>query len=414
MSSLDTSSPRWRPDWGTLRRLLLHPRVEDAALESALREARERQPLPVVWLIGKAQSGKTSIIRALTGSPTAEIGNGFRPCTRTARLYDFPGEAPVVRFLDTRGLGEVAYDPTEDIHYCESQAHLVLGVVKATDLAQESVFSVLHAVRRRHPQWPVLIAQTGLHEGYPPDFDHCLPYPYDHRPWSPAVPSDLSRALRTQRETLGRLPGAAAPCWVPVDLTLPGDGLEPHDYGIEALWAAIDAVSNLELRTRLCGDAAVRDTYARAAHPHCVGHALAAAAVGALPVVDLVGVPAVQAKLLHSLASLYGQGWTGRELSEFLGLLGVGVGAGYLTRHLGRWLVKLVPYLGQTLGAVWGATASGATTYALGKAACYYFGTRRRGERIDPATLRRLYAEALASGTRLLTSEAARGSESHV
>jgi uncharacterized protein (DUF697 family) len=369
----------------------------------------------VVWLIGKAQSGKTSIIRALTGSPNAEIGNGFRPCTRTARLYDFPGEVPVVRFLDTRGLGEVAYDPTEDIRYCESQAHLVLGVVKVTDLAQESVFSVLHAVRRRHPQWPVLIAQTGLHEGYPPDVGHCLPYPYDRQPWPAAIPTDLSRALLAQREALvrsgGRLPGATPPVWVPIDLTLPEDGLEPTDYGIKALWAAIDAVSNLELRARLCGDVAVRDTFARAAHPQCVGHALAAAAIGALPVVDLVGVPAVQAKLLHSLATLYGQGWTGRELSEFLGFLGVGVGAGYLTRHLGRWLVKLVPYLGQTLGAVWGATASGATTYALGKAACYYFGHRRRGERIDPATLRRIYAEALASGTRLLTNDAARGSE---
>jgi uncharacterized protein (DUF697 family) len=417
------TSPTWRPDWQALRRLLLHPRVEDTALEAALRKAREHQPLPVVWLIGKAQSGKTSIIRALTGSPSAEIGNGFRPCTRTARLYDFPAAAPVVRFLDTRGLGEVAYDPTEDIRYCESQAHLVLGVVKATDLAQDAVFSVLHAVRHRHPQWPVLIAQTGLHEGYPPGVDHCLPYPYVHQPWPPAVPSDLGRALLAQREALfrsggvrsgGRLPGETAPVWVPVDLTLPEDGLEPADYGLEALWAAIDTVSNLELRTRLCGDAAVRDTFARAAHPHCVGHALAAAAIGALPVVDLVGVPAVQAKLLHSLAAIYGQHWTARQLYEFLSLLGLGVGASYLTRLLRRSLVKLVPYMGQTLGAVWGATASGATTYALGKAACYYFGTRRGGERIDPATLRRVYAEALASGAKLLTSDSTRGSEPHV
>lgn len=402
--------PTWRPDWGTLRRLLLHPRVEDTALEAALREAREHQPLPVVWLIGKAQSGKTSIIRALTGSPHAEIGNGFRPCTRTARLYDFPGAAPVVRFLDTRGLGEVAYDPTEDIRYGESQAHLVLGVMKATDLAQEAVFSVLHAVRRRHPRWPVLIAQTGLHEGYPPGVDHCLPYPYDQPPWPSAVPIDLGRALLAQRAALfrsgGPLPGETAPVWVPVDLTLPEDGLEPADYGLAALWAAIDAVSNLELRTRLCGDAAVRDTFARAAHPHCVGHALTAAAIGALPVVDLVGVAAVQARLLHGLATLYGQHWTARQRSEFLSLLGLGVGASYLTHLLRRSLVKLVPYLGQTLGAVWGATASGSTTYALGKAACYYFGTRRAGERIDPATLRRVYAEALASGTRLLTHNA--------
>ncbi len=397
----------WRPDFSRLRRVLLHPRVDDAALDAALHQARQRHPLPVIWLLGKAQAGKTSIIRALTGSPAAEIGNGFRPCTRTARLYDFPAVVPVVRFLDTRGLGEVAYDPAEDIHYCESQAHLVLGVMKATDLAQESVYAVLRAVRRRHPTWPVLIAQTGLHEAYSADTGHFLPYPFDRDPWPPTIPLDLTRALQAQRAALGRLSGSTAPRWVPIDLTQPEDELTPADYGIEALWRAIGDVSTLDLRTRLGADAGLRDTFARAAHPQIVGHALAAAGVGAMPVVDLVAVPAVQAKLLHALSALYGQVWTGRQVSEFLGLLGTGVGVSYLARWAGRGLVKLVPALGQTLGAVWGATASGTTTFALGKAACYYFGRRRLGERIDPQTLRRVYAEALNSGAALLKHEAA-------
>jgi uncharacterized protein (DUF697 family) len=402
-----TDARPWTQSWRGLRDLLLQPRVDDAALDEALRAARARQPLPVVWLLGKAQSGKTSIIRALTGSPAAEIGNGFRPCTRTARLYDFPAEAPVVRFLDTRGLGEVAYDPGEDIQYCESQAHLVLGVMKAMDLSQDAIFEVLRAVRRRHPQWPVLIAQTGLHEGYPCGAGHPLPYPFDRVPWPLAVPTDLMRALLAQREGLGMPVGDSPPCWVPIDLTLPEDGLEPANYGLDALWSAIGQVSTLDLRARLYGDTAVRDTYARAAHPHIVGYALAAAGVGALPVVDLVAVPAVQAKLLHSLAELYGQGWTRREIGEFLGLLGLGIGVGYGARMAGRALVKLVPALGQTLGAVWGASASGATTYALGKSAGFYFGNRRLGQTIDPATLRQVYAEALASGTRLLTNDSA-------
>ena len=72
--------------WSRLREALLNPSVDAVKLDEALREARTRQPLPVVWLIGKAQAGKTSIIRALTGSETAKIGNGFQPCTRTARF----------------------------------------------------------------------------------------------------------------------------------------------------------------------------------------------------------------------------------------------------------------------------------------------------------------------------------------
>lgn len=388
--------------WSRLREALLNPSVDAVKLDEALREARTRQPLPVVWLIGKAQAGKTSIIRALTGSETAKIGNGFQPCTRTARFYDFPVEAPVVRFLDTRGLGEVAYDPAEDIRYCESQTHLVLGVMKATDIRQDAVCEVLHAVRKRHPEWPVLIAQTGLHEAYPPGGEHILPYPYDRLPWPPQIPHDLVRTLTAQRVRLGALPGSAPVHWAPIDLTLPEDGWEPVDYGLEALWTAIGEVSALGLQARLRGDAGVRDVYSRAAHPHIVGHALVAAGVGALPLVDLVGVPAVQAKLLHSLATLYGQHWDRRRVSEFFGLLGIGVGASYVARLLGREVVKLIPGWGQTIGAMWGATASGTTTYALGKTASAYFLSRRQNHPVDAAALRRIYTEALAVGASIL------------
>ena len=392
----------WPDYWRRLRDALLHPGVDDEALDAALRAARARQPLPVLWLIGKAQAGKTSIIRALTGSETAEIGNGFQPCTRTARFYDFPSEAPVVRFLDTRGLGEVAYDPIEDIRYCESRAHLLFGVMKASDIRQDVVFEVLRQVRKRHPEWPVLVAQTGLHEAYPPGGEHILPYPYDRQAWPPQAPHDLTRALRAQRDRLGKLPGKTPVHWVAIDLTLPEDGYEPANYGLEALWSAIEGVSTLGLQARLRGDAGVRDVYERAAHPHIVGHALAAAGVGALPLVDLVGVPAVQASLLRILAKLHGQLWDRRAASEFLGLLGAGIGAGYLARTVGRELIKFVPWWGQTVGVVWGASTSGATTYALGKAAGYYFASRGRGGSLDAEALRRVYAEALAAGSTLL------------
>ena len=390
--------------WRKLRDALLDPRTDSEELATALREARERQPLPVIWLIGKTQAGKTSIIRALTGSEAAEIGNGFQPCTRTSRFYDFPTEAPVVRFLDTRGLGEVAYDPAEDMRYCESQAHLILGVIKAADIRQDDIFEVLRAVRRRHPEWPVLIAQTGLHELYPPGGEHLLPYPYQQKPLPPQVPNDLARALAEQRQRLGQLPGSGPVRWTPVDLTLPEDGWEPANYGLEALWATIEQISSLRLQELLRGDEEVLDALARAAHPHIVGHAVTAGGLGALPLVELIGVPAVQAKLLHVLAKLYGQSWDKRSVTEFLGLLGVGVGVGYLARMLGRQVTKLVPIWGQTVGAMWGATANSAGTYALGKAAAYYFGARREGGVVDPKRLRSIYVDGLKTGLSLLKS----------
>src|ERR1700736_5472680 len=81
---------------------------------------------PVVWLLGKTGAGKTAIVSALTGDTRAAIGEGFAPCTRSAAFYDVPAEAPLLRFLDTRGLGEVDYDPAADIAWCEGRAHLLL------------------------------------------------------------------------------------------------------------------------------------------------------------------------------------------------------------------------------------------------------------------------------------------------
>ncbi|MER2513706.1 MAG: DUF697 domain-containing protein [Nitrosomonas ureae] len=392
----------WTDYWEQLRTALLEPRVDENLLEASLREARIKMPVPVLWLLGKTQAGKTSIIRALTGSAAAEIGNGFQPCTRNSRFYDFPADIPLVRFLDTRGLGEVAYDPGDDIQYCESQAHLLVAVMKVADINQAAVFEVLHAIRQRHPEWPVLIVQTGLHELYPGGQGHVHPWPYGDDPLPETVPLDLRRALQAQRDALKKLPGFAPMRWVAVDLTLPEDGFEPHDYGLAALWQIIESLTSLGLQHQLSGDKEVHDLYARTAHQHIAGYSLTAAGLGALPVVDLVAVSAVQAKLLHSLALLYGQYWDRNTITEFLGLVGAGIATGFLTRMLSRTVVKVIPFWGQTIGAVWSASSSGATTYALGKAAIYFFARRKDGLKVDPKALRRIYAQELEQGASLL------------
>lgn len=379
-----------------LRNALFSPKIDEDALSRALKQASEHHPPPVLWLLGKTQSGKTSIIRSLTGSPDAEIGAGFKSCTRTARFYDFPASAPLVRFLDTRGLGEVAYDPTEDVRFFESQAHLIIAVAKVMDIMQVDLFKVLQDVRKRHPDWPVIIAQTCLHEAYPRNFEHILPYPFNMPDWELKVPSDLGRALNAQRRQLGRLPGHGAVDWVPVDLTQPDDGIDPPDYGLDALWSSIETASSLGLQALLRGDSGVLDVYSRAAHPQIMGYAAAAAAFGAMPMVDIAMVPALQWKMLHSLARLYKLEWNARTSSRFFGLLGAGYLAGYGLRLAGRGVIKLIPGVGQAVGAVWGATAGAAITIALGKSACFYLEKASKGLEVDPAALRAVYAQAFA------------------
>src|SRR2546422_10819991 len=112
----------------------------DEELHERLSELRGKTALPVFWLFGKTQSGKTSIIKYLTGAEDAEIGQGFKPCTRFSRMYQFPtAEAPLLTFLDTRGVDEPGYDPQEDLARFDHLAHVVVITVKVMDHALENL-----------------------------------------------------------------------------------------------------------------------------------------------------------------------------------------------------------------------------------------------------------------------------------
>src|SRR5262249_43425543 len=153
-------------------------------------------------LLGKTQSGKTSVIKYLTGAERAEIGQGFRPCTRYSSRYEFPTEeAPLLAFLDTRGLDEPGYDPAEDLAAFREAAHVVVVTVKALDQAQEGVLRQVRAVRRDQPRRPVVLVLTCLHEAYP-QRQHPQPYPFREglpAGESPALSADLVRSLEEQR-----------------------------------------------------------------------------------------------------------------------------------------------------------------------------------------------------------------------
>jgi len=69
--------------------------------------ARAAATAPIIWMLGKVQSGKSSIVQRLTGATEAEVGEGFRPMTKTARIFDFPPEAPVKRCGLAEAIAEI-------------------------------------------------------------------------------------------------------------------------------------------------------------------------------------------------------------------------------------------------------------------------------------------------------------------
>jgi uncharacterized protein (DUF697 family) len=361
---------------------------------------------PVVWLLGKVQSGKSSIIQALTGAEAAEIGEGYKPCTKTAAIFDFPQEAPVIRFLDTRGLGERGYDPSEDMAVYETKAHLLLLVMKALDPQQDAIFDAALAIRKRHPEWPIIVAQTTLHEAYAVGQTHPQPYPFADLKFAAEAAPELVRSLGYQKSRFETLPGKGAIVFVPLDFTRPGDGYEPEDYGLPALLAALEEAAPAGLTAALKGASQAGDLFAKQAHPHIVGYATAAAAADALPVAGAVAVPAVQSKMLHSLGRIYGVEWNRKTLGEFAACLGAGVISRYAASFGLRELLKLIPVYGQTAGAAAAAAASFATTFAVGKAACYFL-TQQRAGLTDPKGVANTYSAALAEAFRLRRAKGA-------
>jgi predicted GTPase len=132
------------------------PAMDGRQLEKDFAEIRQAAPVPCLWLFGKTGSGKTSVIHYLTGAEEAIIGEGFRPETKTSRRFDFPDSLdPLLRFLDTRGLAEATYDPTDDIQQFSQSTQMIIVTVRVTDHALSNLIPPLRKMRRASPQTPI-------------------------------------------------------------------------------------------------------------------------------------------------------------------------------------------------------------------------------------------------------------------
>lgn len=131
-----------------------------------------------------------------------------------------------------------------------------------------------------------------------------------------------------------------------------------------------------------------------------LGHCRAAAALGVLPVVDLIAVTSVQARMLRRMAELHGVAWSTELAREFVALLGPGIASGMVGHTVGRTVCKMIPFIGQTAGVAWSARSSAIATYAIGKSADYYLGLRAAGQSASAAGLRQVHEAAGRSASR--------------
>ncbi len=364
---------------------------KDHLARNATLEALTRQTsVPVLWLVGKTQSGKTSIIKYLTGAEDAEIGKGFMPCTRFSREYSFPTtETALLKFLDTRGLEEPGYDPHEDITRFNDQTHVVIITIRVLDHALLHLLPHLKKIRASKPGRPVILALTCLHEAYPQQ-QHPQPYPFDQADVSEKIHSELKRSIERHRTELAGLYDYI----VPFDLTPKEEGFDDPNYGgkqfIETLVKALPAAYRQTLLTLEKMTHSLQEHYARKAMPYIRAYSIMAATTAAMPIpwVDMVALPGIQTRMIQQLAKLYNQPMNKTRFLELAGSLGLGM----IMRQAIRELTKFIPYFGSAMSAM----LAGSSTFALGKAFCYYFARVHEGHIPDAQELKRYYHSELS------------------
>ena len=334
------------------------------------RNAPIDRSIPVLWLLGKTGAGKSSLVQAMTGKGAAEIGNGFVSCTRTADAYDFPADDPVLRFLDTRGLGEAGYRPDADLASNGDASQMILVLSRLDDPVQGNVAEALAKVAREKPDLPVLVLHSAADKA--PD-------------------SAERRRIRSANQSLFEKAAKHDLPWLELDLSTPSNadlaGLK------QALASTVPSVAMLMDRQK------ARDAEEVAFLSHrgtVLRYAGMATASGAVPVAGAAAAPALQLALVTALANSYGLPWDRDRLIAFVSALGTGAVGGALIGILGRSLAGLIPGVGQTAVPVLTASYGFASTYAVGRAAAYWMYHTKAGGTVDEQALRDRYLAAFS------------------
>jgi uncharacterized protein (DUF697 family) len=133
-------------------------------------------------------------------------------------------------------------------------------------------------------------------------------------------------------------------------------------------------------------------------------HILASMGVGLIPVpiVDVVALMGVQLNMIRKLAAEYGIPFKqDRGKSIITSLVG-----GLLSTELGLTLcslIKCIPVIGQTTGAVTMPVMSGAITYAIYKVFVQHFESGGTFLDLDPSKVKAYFTEQFAKGKKIVT-----------
>jgi uncharacterized protein (DUF697 family)/predicted GTPase len=369
--------------------------VSEVEVAEILTRVRASLPTTEALLLGKPQAGKSSIVRGLTGVPVEIVGQGFKPHTQYTQRYSYPtDDLPLLIFTDTVGLGDVKQETQTVVDELlnelqqdeNNRARVLLLTVKINDFAIDTLKGIASQIRQKYPTIPCLLVVTCLHEAYPASEN-------DHPDYPPPF-EDVQRAFVALQESFKGLYDRA----VVIDFTLEEDGFNPVFYGLETLVNTLaELLPEAEARAMyqlLDTDAGEQlgNLYRDAGRRYILPIAIMAATLAAvpLPFATMPMLTALQVSMVGLLGKLYGQTLTPSQAGGIVSA----IAGGFLAQAIGRELIKFIPGFGSVIAASWAF----AYTWALGEAACVYFGDLMGGKKPNPERIQAAMKEAFEQG----------------
>jgi uncharacterized protein (DUF697 family)/predicted GTPase len=364
--------------------------VSDTQVAEILETIRAELPTTEALLLGKPQAGKSSIVRGLTGVSAEIIGQGFRPHTQNTQRYAYPAnDLPLLIFTDTVGLGDVSQDTEAiiqeligDLQQETNKARVLIITVKIHDFATDTLRQIAEKLRQQYPDIPCLLVVTCLHEVYPSEVANHPDYPPDFL--------ELQRAFIAIKENFSGLYNSA----VLIDFTLEEDGYNPVFYGLEGLRDNLaqllpeaESKAIYQLLDQQAGEK-LGNIYRNAGRRYILPFSIMAATLSAvpLPFATMPVLTALQVSMVGLLGKLYGQTITPSQAGGIVST----IAGGFVAQAVARELIKFIPGFGSVIAASW----AGAYTWALGEAACVYFGDLMGGKKPDPQKIQTVMQEA--------------------
>ena len=379
----------------------------DLAKDMRARVARLRgllfeQRPPAFLLVGRRGAGKSSLVNALFGEKVADVGH-VKAETPSGKWYDYQNERGALRILDTRGLQEGSRPEGAEDKVDALEAMLlavkreppdvVLFLAKASEVdaaIDEDIRAfdrILAEIERVHKTKPASVGVlthcdvvepkvTRLHraEAEPrEDVDEKLV----HIAQAERHLETKLRALPRIAERLDSVVGISSYLSFRADKSIRSDERWNIDRLSGTLFKHIPD-SGRGLFVRVAQVKGLQDELAVDVTRLTAG-ACAAIAVVPIPVADVIPITALQVGLVGVIAWLGGRDLTTEAAAEFLGALGVNIGAGFAFREGARALIKFVfPGAGSAISGAVAFTG----TMAIGRAAQAYF---LRGESLESA-----------------------------